>query len=485
MNKPKLLLMALPGIAMMAFLAENEGTPGLDQLVIPLVIIIFLILLNGFFVASEFSIIGVRPSQVDELVQEGVSEARQVQEILDSPKKQDHYIATAQLGITVASLGLGMYGEPKIAEFIEPYLALVMGREPSAAIVHTIGTIVALSILTYLHIVIGEMVPKSIALASPERSVLSVSQPMRLSQAIFNIPVRALNSLGGFLLKLLKIAPAEGQARLHSAEEIELIVSESAEGGLLYEEEEEMIRNIFDFSDRQVGQVMTPRPQVQAIPVDIASSDLLNLVTESRHSRFPVYESDLDHVIGILHLKDLVKQHLRQNGEINIRSLLRPGPSVPEDLAVEHLLNAIKRQRIHMAIVLDEFGGLSGIVTLEDLVEEIVGEVRDEFDFEKEPIVEISPGTLEIDGTFLMDDLSEYVFLGEPEQMPDVETVGGLIHTWLGRPPQVGDVISLPHDAAVYFTVIDVDGLAVSRARVEFPVSDQLEDGEQLGLAGS
>jgi len=467
----------------MAFLAETEGIPGPGQLIVPLLIIIFLILLNGFFVASEFSIIGVRPSQVDQMVQERVSEAGKVQEVLDSPKKQDHYIATAQLGITIASLGLGMYGEPKIAEFIEPFLALAIDRQPTPTIVHTVSTIIALSILTYFHIVIGEMVPKSVALASPERSVLSVSRPMRLAETILNIPVRGLNSIGRFLLKFFKIAPAEGQARLHSPEEIELIVSESAEGGLLFEEEEEMIRNIFDFSDRQVGQVMTPRPQVQAIPEDIASPELLKLVTESRHSRFPVYENDLDHVIGILHLKDLVKQQLRNNGDLNLRSLLRPGPSVPEDLAVEHLLTAFKRQRIHMAIVLDEFGGLSGIVTLEDLVEEIVGEVRDEFDFENEPIVEISPGILEVTGTFLVDDLSDYVFLGEPDHMPDVETIGGLIHTWLGRPPQVGDVIQLPHDAAVVFTVIDVDGLAVSKAKIEFPVSIRAGDENQNGFA--
>ena len=478
MSKAPLLLLAFPGIAVFSAAAASEGLPGLGVLAIPLVIIIFLVLVNGFFVAAEFAIIGVRPSQVDQLAQEGVAEASNVQEILDSPQKQDRYIATAQLGITLASLGLGMYGEPKIAEFIEPYLALLMGREPNAALVHTIGTIIALSILTYLHIVVGEMVPKSVALSSPHRSVLSLAKPMKLAQTVLDIPVRALNSIGRFLLRLLKIAPAEGQARLHSAEELELIVTESAEGGLLLEEEEEMIRNIFDFSDRQVGQVMTPRPRVQAIPNDMPTDELLRVVTESRHTRFPVYEKNLDHVVGILHLKDLVRQHLRRNGDLDIRLLLRPAPAVPEDLAVDHLLSAFKRQRIHMAIVLDEFGGLAGIVTLEDLVEEIVGEVRDEFDFEKEPILELAPGTLEVAGTFLAEDLSEYVYLGEAEDLPDVETVGGLIHTWLGRPPQVGDIVPLPHDEAVRFTVMDVDGLAVLRAKVEFPSSTPTEENE-------
>lgn len=469
MNKKPLFLLALPGLVLLATAAAGEGLPGLGSLIIPVLVIIILVLLNGFFVAAEFSIIGVRPSQVDQMVQENVSEAKIIQEILDSPAKQDRFIATAQLGITIASLGLGMYGEPKIAEFIEPYLAFITGAEPSVALVHTVGSIIALSLLTYLHIVIGEMVPKSLALASPDRSILSLSKSMKVAQAILDIPVRALNSVGRTLLHLFKITPAEGQARLHSAEELELIVSESAEGGLIFEEEEEMIRNIFDFSDRQVGQVMTPRPKVQAIPYDILSDQLLQLVTKSRHSRFPVYEHDLDHVVGILHLKDLLRQQLRQQGDLDLRLILRPAPAVPEDLAVDHLLAAFKRQRIHMAIVLDEFGGLSGIVTLEDLVEEVVGEVRDEFDIEKEPVVEITPGTLEVAGTFLVDDLGEYVFLGEEEDLPDVETVGGLIHTWLGRPPQVGDKVSLPRDAGVHFTVLDVDGLAVSRAKVEFP----------------
>jgi CBS domain containing-hemolysin-like protein len=419
----------------------------------------------------------VRPSQIDQMVQEDVSEAKNIQQILDSPEKQDRFIATAQLGITLASLGLGMYGEPKIAEFIEPYLAFITGAEPSAALVHTVGSIIALSILTYLHIVVGEMVPKSLALAAPDHSVLSLSKPMKMAQTILSIPVKALNSVGRGLLHLFKIEPAEGQARLHSAEELELIVSESVEGGLLLEEEEEMIRNIFDFSDRQVGQVMTPRPKVKAIPYDIPADELLQFVTKSRHSRFPVYENDLDHVIGILHLKDLLKQQLRHRGQLDLRLILRPAPAVPEDLAVDHLLAAFKRQRIHMAIVLDEFGGLSGIVTLEDLVEEVVGEVRDEFDFEKEPVVEIAPGTLEVAGTFLVDDLAEYVFLGEKEELPDVETVGGLIHTWLGRPPQIGDIVTLPHNGAIHFTVLDVDGRAVSRAKVEYPIEPEEQEG--------
>ncbi len=474
MSKFAVILLASPGVLAFTMLAAAEGLPGISFLALPLIIIAALVLLNGFFVGAEFSIIGVRPSQIDHLVQEGVKEAKQVQAVLDSPRKQDRYIATAQLGITIASLGLGMYGEPRIAEFIEPYMMQFAGAYMSDALLRTISFIIALSLLTYLHVVFGEMVPKSVALSAPVQSVLRLSKSMRLSETILSLPVRALNNLGRTLLQVLQIPPAEGHARLHSAEELELIVSESAQGGLLLEEEEEMIRNIFDFSDRQVGQVMTPRTKVQAIPHNLQANELLALVTESRHSRFPVYEKDIDHVVGILHLKDLVQQQLRYKEDLDLRLILRPAPAVPEDQFVENLLAAFKRQRIHMAIVLDEFGGLAGIVTLEDLVEEIVGEVRDEFDYEREPLMELEPGVLEVAGSYLVDDLNDYVYLGEADKLPDVETVGGLIHTWLGRPPQIGDTIKAAQNTSVLMTVLDVEGLAVSRARVEFPV-EQIE----------
>jgi CBS domain containing-hemolysin-like protein len=323
------------------------------------------------------------------------------------------------------------------------------------------------------------MVPKSIALTTAERAVLTLAPIMRVAEAILSIPVRFLNRIGALLLQFFQVPPAEGHARLHSAEELELIVSESAEGGLLFQEEEEIIRNIFDFSDRQVGQVMTPRTKVQAIPYDMPLDELLRFVTASRHSRFPVFEKDLDHIIGLLHLKDLIRQRLNNKGNFDIRLFLRPAPAVPEDQSVEKLLAAFKRQRIHLAVVLDEFGGVAGIVTLEDLVEEIVGEVRDEFDFEKEPFIEISPGVLEVAGNYLVDDLSDEVYLGEEDDLPDVETIGGLIHTWLGRPPQIGDYVTSQYNEDVSFTVLDVDGLAVARVKVEFPTKDNKADYEE------
>lgn len=467
MTKMVLFALALPGIGFFLSILAQEALPSPAGLLLPLLIITVLVLVNGFFVAAEFAIIGVRPSRVEEMVEEGISQAAYVQGVLTSPIQQDRYIATAQLGITIASLGLGMYGEPQIAHFIEPYLAQLVGIEPTPLIVHTIASVIGLSLLTYLHVVVGEMVPKSLSLAAADKSALLVSQPMRFSQAILGLPVHLLNFIGNALLRFLRVPPATGHARLHSPEELELIVSESADGGLLKAEEEEMILNIFGFSDRQVGQVMTPRRKIEAIPSNLPLDDLLKSVAHSSRSRFPVYENDLDHIIGIMHLKDLVRQRLRTKGNFDIRLILRPAPYVPENMPVEKLLTAFKRQRIHMGIVVDEFGGTAGVVTLEDLVEEIVGEVQDEFDSELEPLVEVESGVLEVAGNYLVEDLQYYIFLGEEADLPDVDTVGGLIVTWLGRPPHKGDEYT--HHEYIHFTVLEVDGLAVARVKITFP----------------
>jgi CBS domain containing-hemolysin-like protein len=465
---------------LLIFEAAEGELPALTVLIVPLIIILLLILLNGLYVASEFAIIGVRPTQMEELVNDGNGKAQRVLDVLESRPSQDQYIATAQLGITIASLGLAMYGEPRISHFIEAYLVGWFGLTESVA--NSIGYFLALGLLTYLHVVIGEMVPKTLALMDATNATLTLSRPMQISQTILKIPVKLLNGTGDLLLKLFRVPPAHGQSRLLAPEELELIVVESAEGGLLEEDAEEMIRNIFNFSDRTVGQVMTPRIKVQSIPLDIPRDQLLTLVTESRHSRFPVFDGNLDHIIGILHLKDLIRQTIKPSSSFDLRLILRAAPAVPEDQFVEALLAEFKQQRLHMAVVLDEFGGMAGIVTLEDLVEEVVGEVRDEFDLEKEPYVELAPGVLEVAGDYLVDDLVEEVYLGEESTLPDVETVGGLVITQLGRPPQINDEVI--YNEQVNFKVLDVDRRAVARVRIEFP-APELDENEDSGNVAS
>lgn len=470
LSPPRLIFLGATVLAEGLTLGRSAaaGLPGLETIITPSLIIIVLVLFNSLFVAAEFAIIGVRPTQLEPLANRGQRSAKDVLRVLDSPQEQNKYIATAQLGITIASLGLGMYGEVEISHFIEPYLARFLVTTPEEAIIYTLGYVLSVSLLTYLHVVIGEMIPKSLALSSPVKSVLWVSRPMHWAETIFAVPVAILNGIGVVLLHFFRVPPVEGHARLHSPEELDLIVAESAERGLLNDEEEEMIHNIFNFGERQVNQVMTPRRKVHAIAHDTPLAELLLQIAESQHSRFPVYERDLDHIIGVLHLKDLVYHQLRMKGTFDIRLLLHPALTVPENYRVEKLLTAFKRQHVHLAIVLDEFGGTAGIVTLEDLVEEIVGEVRDEFDQESEPLVELAPGVLEVAGNYLLEDLADYVYLGQAEDLPDVETVGGLIMTELGRLPRQDDQVTYNGD--VHFTVLAVDGLAVARARIEFPI---------------
>jgi CBS domain containing-hemolysin-like protein len=436
------------------------------ELLIPLVIITILVLLNGLFVAAEFAIIGVRPTRMAQLADEGNATAAGIRDILADPRRQDRYIATAQVGITVASLGLGMYGEHAIAEWLLGPLESVLHLSENVA--HTVAAVTSLSLLTFAHVVVGEMVPKSLALQYAERTALGISGVMAFMKAIFGPAVIVLNAIGNSLLRLIGIQAAEAHGRLYSPDELELIVEESHEGGLLSDNEQTLLHNIFDFSERRVAQVMVPRRRIQAIPLDISEAELRQKVTTATRSRFPVYQGDLDHIVGVLVVKDFVRQQLDQSGEFNLQTLLRHVPSVPGTMLVERLLAAFKRSHVHMAVVVDEYGGTAGIVTLEDLVEEIVGEVHDEFDQgELPPLHSPGPGVLIARGDLLLDDLRERgVPLPGGPQAPDVETLGGLVVSLLGRVAQVGDGVEV--DGAT-FTVEAIDGMAIRTVRITLP----------------
>lgn len=469
MSRLLLFSLGVPGISLFVALgAAAEALPSVTSIVLPLIIILLLVVLNGIFVAAEFAIAGVRDTELEQLADEGNRMAANVLQLVDNKPQLADYIATAQLGVTLASLSLALYGVPRVTRFVEPYLAAT-GIRPEIALIGSFT--VAVLMLAYVHVVIGEMVPKSLALSNPPAAVLALNPFMRLAGWVFGYPVRFLNSMGNLLLRTFNVPSAQGHTRLMAAEELELIVAESVEGGLIEDDEQEIIRNIFDFSERTVGQVMTSRRKVQAFPVDCAEQDLIRMVTASRHSRFPVYNGDLDHIVGILHLKDLIRLTLGPDGPFDLRLILRTAPEVPEDYRVDRLLAAFKKDRLHMAVVRDEFGGLAGIVTLEDLVEEVVGEVRDEFDVEREPYHQIGPGVVEVTGDYLLDYLADDVDLGEKDDLPDVETIGGLIVALLGRPPVNGDLVIFNDN--IKFTVMDIDRLAVARARVEYPSSGE------------
>ena len=425
-------------------------------------VITILILINGLFVAAEFAIIGVRPTRVEQLAAGGNRAASWVLGILDDRRKIDRYIATAQLGITLASLGLGMYAEPAIAHLIENPLHDWFGLE--GAIVHTISFILALAAITYLHVVVGEMVPKSLALQNAEGTVLTLATPMRLIGKLFSIPVTLLNRIGLGMLKLLRIPTPGEDSRLYSLDELELLVSESYAEGLLEDYQHALVTNILEFSEEQVEQVMMPRTKMTAIPDDIEEDDLLDLVLTAPYTRLPVYGTTVDDVIGVLHLKDLVRQQLSEQ-PFELCALLRPISFVPETLPVRTLLAEFQRQHQQMAIVIGEHGGTSGLVTMEDILEEVVGEVRDEFDVEEqEPLALVEPGHLVVQGTVQLEDVESYVTLDKHEL--DVHTVGGLVWALLGRRPEVGDEVKLGN---VRLRGEAIAGLAISQVSLLFP----------------
>ncbi len=439
------------------------------SLILPILVTIFLVLVNGLFVAAEFAIIGVRPTQVEPLAKAGNKRARLVLKILESPNATNKYIATAQLGITLASLGLGMYAEPRIALFIEPYINKFTGTSLNDIVIHSIAMLISLAFLTYMHVVLGEMIPKSLALSNPKRAALTIMSTMYWTQKFLSLPVSGLNFLGDSLLRLLKVRPPESDARLHSTRELAQIVSESALGGKLQDNEKMLLLGVFRFAEQKVHQIMTPRNRIQAISYDTQLDQIMTQVSDSRYSRFPVYRNDLDHIIGILHVKDLASQQLLDNDKLfDLRLLMRPAPYIPEHTPLTNMMSAFKRNHVHMVVALDEYGGTAGIVTLEDLVEEIVGEVRDEFDLYSEPVVITSPTTLETLGSCPVNILQEYVDLGSRDNLPDVETVSGLLMTWLGRPPQPKD--HYIHNDNILFTVLSVDGFTATKVCVEFPV---------------
>ena len=424
-------------------------------------IIAFLILINGLFVAAEFSIIGVRPTRMEQLAAQGNSTAGWLEGVLADARHTNRYLAVAQLGITLASLGLGMYAEPAIAHLIENPLHDWFGLQ--GAIVHTISFIVALGLITYLHIVLGEMVPKSLALRSAERTALMLAAPMRITGKIFSIPVAALNRIGMWVLTLLRIPPAQETSRLYSPDELELIVAESYEEGLLQEQERELMLSILHFAEAGVEQVMVPRPLMAAIPITVSQEEMIRLVTDIPHSRFPVYRDSIDDIVGMIHIKDLIRQQVHGQ-PFDLEAILRPVSFVPETLPVKTLLTRFRQQHSQMAIVIDEHGGTLGLVTIEDLLEEVVGEVRDEFDSsEEDPLREVGAGHLVALGTAQLADLAEYVPLPQIEH--DVHTVGGLIWAELGRRPAVGDEVQL---GDITFRVEEMKGLTIARVSIRY-----------------
>lgn len=421
-----------------------------------------LVATNGFFVAGEFALVKVRSTRIDQLVSEGKSTAKVVQNQLSH---LDTYIAATQLGITLASLALGWIGEPSLAHLIEP-LFVWIGGAAAESIANSLAIAISFLLITALHIILGELVPKSIALQRSERTSLFVSRPLLLFSRLFHPFILVMNGVGNTIVRMLGLRVASEQAAVHSVEELEMLVVQSRQAGVLEQQEEILLRRVFDFEEKTAQQVMIPRTEVVGISITIAFEQLQAKLAHERYTRLPVYEGTIDSILGVIHIKDIFALMCTPSHDaFDIHRLLRPVLAVPETTSISTLLTQMRSTRNHFAVVVDEYGGTAGIVTLEDIVEEIVGEVQDEFDTHEEGVyfeVEVQEdGSSLVDGLMMIDAFAERFGVHVPHT--HTNTVGGYMLEQLDRLPRVDDTVSID---SLRLCVEEMDHMRIARIRV-------------------
>lgn len=475
---------------------------------IQLAIVFALVLINGFFVASEFALVSVRRTRIDQLVAEGSAAAAVVQRAV---RDLDRYIAATQVGITIASLLLGGIGHPYLHHMLQP-LMTSLGL-PAKGTLSSAAVAVGLSyfIMTALHVVIGELMPKSIALQKAEATCLVIGRPMLFFGKLFTPLIWMLNGTGNFLLRRLGVQAAEGHEQVHSPEELDLLFTQSHEGGELTDTEREILHRVVKFSEISARSVMVPRVEMKALPIEMTPEALTQYLHNTPHTRVPVFHGSLDDVIGIAHLKDLVKleaalrgaQHdaedgaenhtqqelvaakvlesgeardgalgMSSSGAINLMSIVRETARVPESITIDKLLAEFKKRGQQMAIVIDEYGGTAGLITMGDLLEQVFGDVRDEFDRSDPEIAEQPDGSILLRGRVLIDEVNERYGLGLNSD--DADTMAGLVLNALGRPAEVGDEVEI-HGARL--RVEQIDRLRIIGLKMTLPSSADAEEG--------
>lgn len=395
---------------------------------------LFLIVLNGLFVAAEFAFVRVRPTRIAQLVEEGNKRAPAVQ---DSIQHIDAYLSVSQLGITLASLGLGWLGEPAVSSLIHPLL--ISWGLVSPALETSIAFVIAFSLITFMHVVFGELAPKSLAIQKAEKMALFLAGPMHRFYYIFYPAVVVLNGTANRVLRLMGIRLESEHDITHTEEELRMIIAESYHGGQINQTEQELLQNVFRFEERVAEEIMVPRPDVVFLDTHLSLEENLSRAKKAGHTRFPLVEGSPDQVVGLIHIKDLL---FRTSPIQNIAEIKREIIYIPEGMPVDRLLAEFQRRHQHLAVILDEYGGTAGIVTMEDILEELVGEIQDEFDEEEPLLVHQEDGSILVNGLVLLDDASrELGFHLDEEEGNGYNTLAGFVFGRLGKRPREGDYI--------------------------------------------
>ena len=431
-----------------------------SSIIFNIFIIAFLLFVNGFFVAAEFALVKVRKTRLEQLINDGNKNAKTALKLANNVNKM---LAAAQLGVTIASIALGWVAEATIVQLVEPIVNLTPFVNGTIA-AHAIAVPISFILVTYFHVLLGEQLPKCLALKHTESLALIISTPMDMFITLFKPFVWLLQVSGDQILRALH-ADKDDTSLVHSTEELDMLVDASYNEGVLNETEAEMLHNMFKFSDLMAKQVMIPRTDMICIPNDISYDELNNIALDNRYTRYPVYEEEnIDKIIGFVHVKDLYTLAMTKE-EYSLEKLIRPIILVPETMTLDNLMMEFKKLHIQMAVVVDEFGGTSGLITLEDVLEEIIGEVQDEFDEEEEVnIKQVSENTYVANAMLRIDELVEILNLNEASfEEDDVETIAGLVVKLLGRIAVVGDTVSFN---GLTFTVEEVDGARITQLKI-------------------
>jgi CBS domain containing-hemolysin-like protein len=433
--------------------------PGLGLLVLALIVA-----WNAFFVAAEYAFVSVRPSRLEELAEEGSRRARQV---LDLQKDPTRFISAVQVAITMSSLAAGAVGEPTLRRLLKDAFD-PLGDATTQALSTVLAVVLGFAVVTALTVVLGEIVPKTLSLERSERIALATVGPVRMFTAVFRPFIAVLDRLSRLATRMLGLPRPSPIGRGHTEEELKLILAASFEEGVLEAGEQQMLSRVFDFADTEVRQVMVPRPDVVALSADMTLSQAAELALTAPYTRYPVVGDDIDDVKGVVHVRDLFRA-LREGGDDRaLRELARPAEIVPEGKRLDELLAEFRRTKSHLAVVVDEYGSTAGVVTLEDLLEEIVGEIADEYDLPDDDVFRLDEHRVMANASFAVDEFNERFDTELPTD--DVTSLGGLVFTALGRLPRVGEAVEIE---GVRFIVRQMDGARVRRLEVHLPDSDE------------